>query len=113
MPKSCLPSNALVVALAYDGLCAFEFGIVAEIFGLPRPEMGEDWYRFAVCAEHPGRLTTNVGVTVEVDAGLDLLEQAGTIIIPGWRSDGVAPSTGLAAALLDAHARGVRLVTIC
>ena len=27
-----------VVALAYDGLCTFEFGIAYEVFGLPRPE---------------------------------------------------------------------------
>ena len=113
MPKLLTPSSPLVVALAYDGLCAFEFGIAAEIFGLPRPEMGEDWYRFAVCAEQPGRLTTNVGLTVEVGVGIDLLGQAGTIVIPGWRSDGVPPSPGLAEALLAAHARGARLVTIC
>lgn len=44
------PQNPRVVALAYDGLCTFEFGVAVEIFGLDRPEMGEDWYRFAVAA---------------------------------------------------------------
>lgn len=29
----------LVIALAYDGLCTFEFGVAVEIFGLPRPEL--------------------------------------------------------------------------
>jgi AraC family transcriptional activator FtrA len=38
-------SHHRVVALAYDGLCTFEFGVAVEIFGLPRPEMGERWYR--------------------------------------------------------------------
>ncbi|RVU02218.1 transcriptional regulator FtrA, partial [Novosphingobium umbonatum] len=47
MPKRKYP---LVVALLYDGLCTFEFGIVAEVFGLSRPEMGPDWYRFASAA---------------------------------------------------------------
>ena len=28
----------LVVAPIYDGLCTFEFSIVAEVFGLARPE---------------------------------------------------------------------------
>ena len=37
-----------VAAIVYDGLCTFEFGIVVEIFGLPRPEFGKDWYRFEV-----------------------------------------------------------------
>ncbi len=35
-----------VVVLAYDGLCTFEFGVAVEIFGLPRPEMGDScqWF---------------------------------------------------------------------
>lgn len=109
-----LPSpNRNVVALAYDGLCAFEFGIVAEVFGLARPEMGPDWYRFQVCSERPGRLATNAGVAVEVPAGLDALATASTIVIPGWRTQDPAPSPALRDALLAAHARGARLVTIC
>ena len=36
-----------VVALAYEGLCTFEFGIVVELFGLPRPEF-DRWYEFRV-----------------------------------------------------------------
>ena len=39
-----------MVALAYDGLCTFEFGVAVEIFGLARPEMGNAWYRFRVAA---------------------------------------------------------------
>lgn len=103
----------MVVALAYDGLCTFEFGIVAEVFGLARPEMGPDWYRFRVCTERPGRLTTNAGIAVEVDAGLEALAGAGTIVVPGWRTQDPAPSPELCEALRAAHARGARLVTIC
>jgi AraC family transcriptional regulator, transcriptional activator FtrA len=43
-------TGPLVVALAYDGLCIFEFAIVVEVFGLSRPELGPDWYRFVVAA---------------------------------------------------------------
>ena len=49
-PRHRPPANRLVVALAYDGLCTFEFGVAVEIFGLARPEMGEAWYRFRVAA---------------------------------------------------------------
>ena len=47
-------SRHRVVALAYDGLCTFEFGVAVEIFGLPRPEMVERWYRFAGAAVDEG-----------------------------------------------------------
>ncbi len=113
MPKPLVSSNRLVVAIAYEGLCTFEFGITAEVFGLSRPEMGDDWYRFATCAERPGRLATNTGLAVQVDDGLDLLAEAGTIVVPGWKSTGEPPSDHVRDALLAAHARGARLVSIC
>ena len=75
--------NRLVVALAYDRLSTFEFGIAVEIFGLPRPEMGPDWYRFAVCAIEPGPLRAIGGFQIVADGGLELLDQADTIVDPG------------------------------
>jgi len=81
-----LPSSRpLVVAVAYDGLCTFEFGIAVEIFGLPRPELGENWYRFAVASVDEGELRATGGIRLVADGGLALLAQADTIIIPGWR----------------------------
>jgi AraC family transcriptional activator FtrA len=106
--------NRLVVALAYDRLCTFEFGIAVEVFGLPRPEMGSDWYRFAICAVDPGPLRATGGFHVSADGGLDLLDDAHTIIVPGWRgglSEPVPPD--LIARLRQAHGRGARLMSIC
>lgn len=76
MPKSfsvAAPlTNPLVVALAYDGLCTFEFGVAVEMFGLPRPEMGEGWYRFAVASVDPGELRATGGVRFVADGGIEL-----------------------------------------
>lgn len=113
MPNASPHPNRLVAALAYEGLCTFEFGIAAEIFGLARPEMGEDWYQFVSCAEEVGPLRANGGISIIAEAGLNRLSGAGTIIIPGWRTDGEPPSGALIAALTCAHAAGARLVTIC
>jgi AraC family transcriptional activator FtrA len=66
------PRNLKVVALAYDGLCTFEFGVAVELFGLPRPEMGPDWYAFATAAIEPGPLRGLGGVQVVADGGLEL-----------------------------------------
>ena len=46
MPNHLPIANPLVVALVYDGLCVFEFGIVAEVFALPRARFD------ALAAEH-------------------------------------------------------------
>ncbi len=106
-------TNRLVVALAYDGLCTFEFGVAVEVFGLARPEMGEDWYRFAVAGNDEGEMRATGGVRFVADGGLELIEQAGTIIVPGWRGmDEPVPAT-LCAALRRAHDQGARLLSIC
>jgi len=102
-----------VVAVAYDGLCTFEFGIVVEVFGLPRPELRVPWYRFQVCALERGPLRATGGVTVRAGAGLRALGSAGTIVIPGWRNADERPPDALLRAVRAAHARGARLVTIC
>lgn len=102
-----------VVVLAYDGLCTFEFGCAVEVFGLPRPEMGPDWYRFAVAAIEPGPLRATGGVQVLADGGLDLLAGAGTVIVPGWRGVDAPVPEPLCAALRAAHAEGARLVSLC
>jgi AraC family transcriptional activator FtrA len=102
-----------VVVLAYDGLCTFEFGIAVEIFGLPRPELGPDWYRFRVCSLDPGPLRATGGVFLKANGGMPQLSRAGTIIIPGWKGVDEMPPPRLIAALRKAHARGARLVSIC
>ncbi|MBY3342337.1 transcriptional regulator FtrA [Rhizobium laguerreae] len=115
MPNSSPPQTKgpLVAALAYDGLCTFEFGIAYEVFGLPRPEMGEGWYRFSVCGIEPGPLRAAGGLTVAVDKGLEVLDEADLIVVPGWRSIDAAVPEPLVSALKAAHERGARIMSLC
>lgn len=103
----------LAVALAYDGLCTFEFGVAVEVFGLPRPELGPGWYRFAVAALDPGPLRAVGGIRIEADGGLDLLDQADIIVIPGWRGAREPVPPRLTEALRRAEARGAQILSIC
>ncbi len=105
--------NRRVVAFTYDGLCTFEFGVVVEMFGLPRPELSVPWYDFRVCALDRGPLRATGGITIQPRAGLRAFNDAGTIVIPGWRNPDERPPAPLLNALRAAHARGTRLVTIC
>ncbi|MGH8176614.1 MAG: transcriptional regulator FtrA [Steroidobacter sp.] len=113
MTKIQSPPNRLVAVLVYDQLCSFEFGCAVEVFGLPRPEFGDDWYQFVTCAEESGPLCAVGGFSITAQAGLDVLARAGTIIIPGWKDAGVAPTPAVIAALRSAYDAGARLVTIC
>ena len=105
-------AHPLVVLLAYDGLCTFEFGIGVEVFGLPRPAF-ERWYRFAVVAAEPGPLRAMGGITITADGGLDLLADASLVLVPGWRGVDAPVPSELVDALRAAHARGTRIASIC
>ena len=103
----------LVAVLAYDGLCTFEFGVAYEVFGLPRPEMGPDWYRYQVVAVEDGPLRAAGGLTVSADSGLDQLAQADLIVIPGWRAIDAAAPERLLETLREAKRRGARVMSLC
>src|SRR6267142_1923450 len=111
MPRQTHPRNREVAVLAYSGLGTFELGIVVEIFGLTRPEFSE-WYRFKVCGLESGPLHATGGLKILPKEGIEGLATAGTIIIPGWRTD-EQPPPRLLKTLTRAHVRGARLVTIC
>ncbi|WP_313615108.1 transcriptional regulator FtrA [Agrobacterium sp.] len=106
-------TGPLVVALLYDQLCTFEFGIVAEVFGLSRPEMGENWYRFASFAVDDGPMRAHGGLQITADAGPELIDRADIIIVPGWKGANASVPDDLCLRLRAAHARGARLASIC
>lgn len=103
----------LVAVIVYDGLSLFEYGCAVEVFGLPRPEMGDNWYRFATCAAESGMLRGSGGVQMQPDDGLELLTKAKTIIVPGWRGIEAPVPTELCHALRKANERGARVMSIC
>ena len=113
MSKKSRARRHRVVALAYDGLCTFEFGCVVELFALDRPELGVDWYDFAVCSAERGPLRAAGGIEVRVPNSLALLDQADTIVIPGWRNADEIPAPALLRRIRAAYERGARLCTIC
>jgi AraC family transcriptional activator FtrA len=107
-----IPVAHKVAALVYEGMCTFEFGIVVELFGLARPEF-DHWYSFEACGLENGPLRATGGVRVLPSRGLKGLLDADTIIVPGWRSAEEQPPQRLIRALVTAHQRGARLVSIC
>ncbi|MFU2317773.1 helix-turn-helix domain-containing protein [Rahnella sp. PCH160] len=107
------PQNRRLVLLAYECLCTFEFGIAVEAFGRADELTGEPLYELSVASVEEGTFGAQGGVRLVVDGGLELLEGAGTIVIPGWRSVHEPASARLIAALQKAHSNGTRIVSIC
>lgn len=99
--------------LAYEGVGAFEFGMVAEVFGRARPDLSARWYELTLCTGQQGPVGVLGGAVLHTGSGVEALTAADTIIIPGVPDPEQAPSPALVRALGKAHQRGARMVSIC
>ncbi|AKU17337.1 helix-turn-helix domain-containing protein [Luteipulveratus mongoliensis] len=102
-----------VSVLAYDGMTAFEAGIVIEVFGLHWSDLDLPWYDLRVCAEGDAPLRVLGGATLSTPYGLADFAAADTVVVPSVKDPSGPVSDDLIAALQSAHARGARLVSIC
>lgn len=101
-----------VVALVNAPQSPFELAIASEVFGISRPDVPMD-YEFSICTRVPGLIETLAGYPIVVAHGLEYLEQADTIVVPGWEPTGAQVPADVLRALVVAHERGARLLSIC
>jgi transcriptional regulator GlxA family with amidase domain len=103
-----MPGPHRVVVLALPGVLALDFGIPVQAFG--------SWidgpYAVTVCTELPGPVPVHGAPALLVEAGLDALAHADTIVVPGQAGQG-PPSEPVLTALAAAAAGGARMVSIC
>ena len=98
-----------VAVLVLDGAKPLDVGIPAQVFST-RPSMP---FEVRVCGPAPGLVTGGDGLSYHVAHGLEALEWAEIVFIPGYRRpDQEDPSAAVVAALRAAHARGARLAAI-
>ncbi|WP_371502350.1 DJ-1/PfpI family protein [Kitasatospora sp. NBC_00374] len=104
-----LPAVHRVAVLVLDGFLPLDLGIPTQVFA-KRPGLP---YRLTLCAPAPGPVVSLAGFTVLVDDGLDALEDADTVVVPGFAPHLRPYEPAVLDALRAAHARGCRTVSIC
>jgi AraC family transcriptional activator FtrA len=105
-------SPGRVAVLTYPGLSMFEFSVACEVFGPSEAAgLGVDWYDFVVCGESPTARFDN-GLVLQVPRTLAALRGADTIVLPPCDDASLVPDATLAA-VARAHARGVRIISLC
>ncbi len=110
--KSSAKQHSVAVVVA-DHASVFELAVPCEVFGLDRSDMGMPTYRFMVCGLHDGPHSTKGDLfTIETPYTLADAETADTIIVPAWDVN-QPTSPELCAVLRRAHARGVRIASLC
>ncbi|MBQ1037218.1 GlxA family transcriptional regulator [Micromonospora sp. C81] len=100
-----------VVVLALPDVIAFDLATPIETFGRVRLPDGRPGYRVVVAGHEP---SVQAGpVRLAVDEGLDAIERADLVVVPG-RNDPLQPSPPAVLAALRAGAhRGTRIASIC
>ncbi len=106
------PARHWVVALVNSPQSPFELAIASEVFGIARPDVPVD-YEFSICSRTPGLVDTLAGYPMVVERGLEHLTRADTIVIPGWEPTGAQVPAEILRALVAAHERGARVLSIC
>ncbi|MFE5587861.1 helix-turn-helix domain-containing protein [Kitasatospora sp. NPDC056531] len=81
------PARHRVVALLGAPQAPFELACAAEAFGTERAGLPSH-YDLTLCTRTPGPVPTTLGVPLLVDAGLEALERADTVVVPGWQPPG-------------------------
>lgn len=97
-----------VVAVALPGVVAFDLSTAAQVFGVK----DEDEYRFTVATPTGETVSTSTDFEISGSGGMQDIERADTVVIPGYRPCG-AVDVSVTEALVRAHSRGARLVSIC
>jgi transcriptional regulator GlxA family with amidase domain len=97
-----------VAALVTGEVVAFDLSIPAQVFGRERR-----LYEFAVCAPQPGPIPTETGFSILVEHGLEALERADTVVVPGIGDRGWPVDPAALQAVRAAAERGARVASIC
>src|SRR3954451_15557061 len=103
----------VVAAVIDQGALTFDLAIPCEVFGLDRSDIVSPWYEFRLVAAGRRRIRTQTGFVLEAPFGLEALEDADIVIVPGWSDPEIEPSPAMCASLVAAHGRGARVVALC
>ncbi|MDN5842082.1 MAG: helix-turn-helix domain-containing protein [Alcaligenaceae bacterium] len=104
-------TSSTVALLVYKGIGSLNLSGPLMVFG--RNGIHEPPANLFVCAEQPEQVGASLGLDFGVPHGLDKLDQADAIIVPGWIGVDEPVPEILAHALRRAHARKAQIMGLC
>jgi transcriptional regulator GlxA family with amidase domain len=94
-----------VAVLAIPAVVLFDFSVPCQLLARR--------YDVVPCTPEPGPTPTTSGVPLLIERGLDALDHAGTVLVPGFDPLAWPPPAAALEALRAAHDRGARIASIC
>ena len=104
-----------VAVLALDRVMAFDLGVPGQVFNAARSATNDALYHVRVCTPGGEPVRSAAGFSVQPEHGLELLEWADTVVVPGidrWSSALLGPPADVLAALRAVAGRA-RVMSIC
>lgn len=104
-----------VAVLALDGVVGFDLAIPGQVFGTANLMVDSPVYEIRIAA--PGRCVRTASsfgaLELRTEWGLEALEDADTIVVPGLSDPLSEPEAAVLDGLRAAWARGVRITSVC
>ncbi|KQB51835.1 AraC family transcriptional regulator [Pseudomonas endophytica] len=102
-----------VAVLAFEGVSLFHLSVPGIVLGAAQSAPGEPQYVVSYCAEKPGMVSSDQGIGLAINHGLELIDACDVIIIPAWDDQLGVACAALVSALQAAHAQGKLIVGLC
>ncbi|MEV1333293.1 DJ-1/PfpI family protein [Micromonospora costi] len=106
-----------IAVLALDGVVGLDLGTPAQVFSTARDAAGGSHYSVEVCTPGGRPVRSTAGYQVLPEHGLDLIERADTVVVPGVHENPALTDGTLDplvyGALRGAYDRGARIMSIC
>ncbi|WP_392543093.1 GlxA family transcriptional regulator [Oryzobacter telluris] len=101
-----------VAVLLQEPVALFEYGVLAEVFGIDRTDEGVPAFDYRVCSEEARPLDARNGTTVSAAHRLDATLDADLVAVPASPS-AWTPTPAVVEALRAAHERGAWIMSVC
>jgi transcriptional regulator GlxA family with amidase domain len=102
-----------VAALCFDGLVAFDLTAATQVFTVASAPDGTPLYEVSVCSEGAASVATTSGFAVGPQHDLDCIEEADTVVVPGYFAALDPPPGRVIEALRRSADRGGRVISVC
>jgi len=100
-----------IVLLAIPGVAPFEFGVVCEVFGIDRSEMGGPSFDFAIATADPGPVPTSLGYDMIISSDLSVAADADLIAVPAHKIEPI--DERYLEVIRAAASRGAWVMSVC
>ncbi|MFD1385127.1 GlxA family transcriptional regulator [Rhodanobacter aciditrophus] len=111
MPHTELSHTPHVAVIVFNDFSSYHTSVPGIVFS--SRTLNETLFELTFVAGEAGSIVSDIGMEMQAELDLSVLQSADIIIVPYWRSADERPNQTIMEALCSAHARGALVVGLC